>query len=120
MDQVINEAKVGLEESEHDEKASQAAYEELMADSKKSRAEMSKSLVGKESEMASLEGSLNDEKNARGATNEELMATNEYLAEVHSANDWLIENYDARKEARAAELDNLTKAKAVLSGADFQ
>ena len=43
----------------------------------------------------------------------------EYIAKLHGDCDFLIENFDVRKEARASEIDALTKAKAVLSGADY-
>ena len=33
--------------------------------------------------------------------------------------NWLVENYDARKGARAGEVESLKNAKAVLAGADY-
>merc|ERR1711957_153217 len=51
--------------------------------------------------------------------NKELMATDKYMASLHAECDWLLKYFDARKEARAGEVDSLTKAKAVLSGADY-
>ena len=47
------------------------------------------------------------------------MATVNYIEGLHKDCDWLLKNYDVRKSARAGESDALTKAKAVLSGADF-
>lgn len=47
------------------------------------------------------------------------MATLEYIQSLHGECDWLMQNYDARKQARAGEMDALTNAKAVLNGADF-
>jgi len=47
------------------------------------------------------------------------MATMKYIQSLHSECDWLMKYFDVRKEARAAEIDSLVKAKAVLSGADF-
>ena len=47
------------------------------------------------------------------------MATAETLKDLHLECDWLTANFDARKEARAGEVESLKQAKAVLSGADF-
>lgn len=47
------------------------------------------------------------------------MATEEYIGSLHAECDWLLKFFDMRKEARTGEMDSLTKAKAVLSGADF-
>jgi hypothetical protein len=46
------------------------------------------------------------------------MATAETLKDLHMECDWLLNNFEARKEARAGEIDALKKAKAVLSGAE--
>merc|ERR1740130_1800567 len=43
----------------------------------------------------------------------------QYISALHGECDWLLQYFDARKEARAGEIDSLGKAKAVLSGADF-
>merc|ERR1712238_36457 len=45
--------------------------------------------------------------------------TDKNMASLHAECDWLLKYFDARKEARAGEVDSLTKAKAVLSGADY-
>jgi len=47
------------------------------------------------------------------------MNSHKFLGEVHGDCDWLLTNFDTRKTARAGEIDALTKAKAVLSGADY-
>jgi len=47
------------------------------------------------------------------------MATEEYLHGLHVECDFLMKYYQARKEARSGEIDALSKAKAVLSGADY-
>merc|ERR1719181_1421336 len=88
-----------------------------MKDSAEKRALDSKAIADKEGTKADLEAKLlEDEKKS---TTKEAMATHEFLAETHADCDWLLSNFEARKEARAGEVDALTKAKAVLSGADY-
>merc|ERR1719263_1636944 len=106
-------------EAEHAEKTAQEDYEEMMTDSKEKRALDTKALTDKESTKASVETELQADTDAKAATSKELMATSLYLSQLHGECDFLLEYFDARKEARTAEGDELMKSKAALSGADF-
>merc|ERR1719213_1251481 len=97
MDMIKAELEKEMQESEFTEKDAQGEYESMVKDAAAKRAADSKSI----------------------AETEELMATKQYISELHADCDWLIENYSTRKEARAAEVDALKNAKAVLAGADF-
>merc|ERR1719384_453989 len=108
-----------MTEATAEEKNAQADYETMMSTSAEKRAADAKSLTEKESTKASLEGDLVAHKEAKASAEEELAATNEYIAQLHAECDWLMKYFDARKEARASEIDALGKAKAVLSGADY-
>merc|ERR1719183_1218907 len=112
LDKEMQTAKV-------DEENAQEEYEVLMSDSAAKRKADTESLLQKESEKASTEEALEAEKENHGDLTKELLATAEYLASVHGDCDWLLKFFDVRKEARAGEIDALTKAKAVLSGADY-
>jgi len=48
----------------------------------------------------------------------ELTSLQEYVANLHKECDWILENFIARKEARASEIDQMIKAKIVLASAD--
>ena len=78
-----------------------------------------KSIEDKESTKADTEATLVNTKEEKGSKTKEAMATAQFLSETHGDCDWLLSNFDTRKEARAGEIDALTKAKAVLSGADY-
>merc|ERR1719217_1022211 len=108
-----------IAETETEEKEAQKEYEQFMADSAKKRALDSKAIADKEGAKADLEARLLKDEDDKAATTKEAMATHEYLAEVHGDCDWLLANFETRKEARAGEVDSLTKAKAVLAGADY-
>merc|ERR1740130_721715 len=119
IDTLIAELDKELTESETEEKLAQEEYEELMTDSAEKRATDSKSLADKESLKADTADELVKQKDEHKATIKELMATEEYISQLHAECDWLIQYFDVRQEARTGEIDALTKAKAVLSGADF-
>jgi len=119
IDLLIKDLQKEITEAETQEKDSQADYEALMKDSADKRTVDSKSLTEKGSAKADEEAALQAHTEARADAAKELMATDKYISSLHAECDWLLQYFDARKEARAGEVDSLTKAKAVLSGADF-
>merc|ERR1719291_409048 len=119
MDMMIADLDKEINEVETEEKENQAEYEQFMKDSADKRAMDAKSIADKESAKADAEASLLKHEEEKTSTMKEAMATAEFLAEVHADCDWLLSNFAVRKEARAGEVDALTKAKAVLSGADY-
>jgi chromosome segregation ATPase len=119
IDLLIKDLEREITEAETEEKLAQEEYEELMADSATKRAADTKSLTEKTGTKADLEASLSDDTLSLKDTKKELMATEEYIGSLHAECDWLLKFFDMRKEARSGEMDSLTKAKAVLSGADF-
>merc|ERR1719487_1835203 len=119
MDMMVADLDKEIQEVEVEEKEAQKEYEQFIADSAEKRASDAKSIEDKESAKADTEAKLLKDSEEKDATMKEAMATHQFLSEVHGDCDWLLTNFDARKAARAGEVDALTKAKAVLSGADY-
>merc|ERR1719456_1667134 len=119
MDMMIADLDKEITEVEVEEKEAQKEYEQFMADSAEKRALDAKSIEDKESTKADTEAKLLKDEDEKTVTVKEAMATHEFLADVHADCDWLLTNFETRKTARAGEVDALTKAKAVLSGADY-
>merc|ERR1719359_2440887 len=119
IEKLKNDLEKEMQAAEIDEKQAQKDYEEMMADSANQRHADSKSIVEKDAQKADLEGDLQAAKEAKKNAEGELMALGEYIAKLHGSCDFLLQNFDARKQARASEIDALKKAKAVLSGADY-
>jgi len=119
VDLLIKDLDKELTEANTSEKDSQADYEQAMTDSAEKRAQDSKSLMDKGAAKAETETDLEANKEEKAATTNELMATMSYISSLHAECDWLLQYFEVRKEARAGEIDSLTNAKAVLSGADF-
>merc|ERR1719321_916132 len=118
MDMMKADLEKQIQEMEFDEKDAQGEYETMVKDSAAKRAADSKSIAEKEAAKAEVEAEVIANEDKKKAETDELMATKQYISELHAECDWLIENYGARKEARANEVDALKNAKAVLSGAD--
>merc|ERR1719463_289369 len=108
MDMMIADLEKEMTEARVEEENAQEEYEQFMADSKEKRALDAKSVVDKEAAKAQMDTDLQAAKDSKDAEEKTLAATKEVL-----------ENFEARKTARAEEIDALGKAKAVLSGADF-
>jgi len=119
MDMMVADLDKEITEIETEEKENQAEYEQFMDDSAKKRANDSKSIEDKEAAKADTEANLIKSKEEKDIKTKEAMATHQFLADVHGDCDWLLTNFETRKSARAGEIDALTKAKAVLSGADY-
>merc|ERR1719502_502196 len=119
MDMMIADLDKEIQEIEVEEREAQKEYEQFMSDSAAKRATDAKSIEDKEGFKADAEAKLLKDKDEKTVTMKEAMATHEYLADVHGDCDWLLNNFDTRKSARAGEIDAITKAKAVLSGADY-
>jgi len=119
MDMMIADLDKEITTVEVEEKEGQKEYEQFMADSAEKRALDAKSIEDKESAKADLGAKLLKDEEEKTATTKEAIATHQYLSEVHGDCDWLLSNFATRKEARAGEIDAMTKAKAVLNGADY-
>jgi len=119
MEMLAKELQGDMSESENDEKTSQSDYERLMADSQASRAQNVDSITDKENAKADMDMKVEQSKEQKTSQETSLQNTVGYIATLHTNCDFLIANYDLRKAARSNELESLTNAKAVLSGADF-
>merc|ERR1719336_2852382 len=119
IDLLVKDLQKEITEAETQEKDDQAEYERMMKDSAAKRTADSQSLTEKGETKAHTEAALQGHTEARGEGVAELMATEKVIASLHAECDWLLQYYDARKEARAGEVDSLKRAKAVLSGASY-
>merc|ERR1719384_1326184 len=119
IDLLIADLAKEITEAETEEKDSQADYEEMMSDSAAKRTTDSQSLNEKNAAKADATAALEAHTDARAEGAKELMANAKFISSLHGECDWLLKYFDARREARASEVDSLKRAKAVLSGADY-
>jgi len=119
VDLLVKDLVLEMTEAETNEKIAQKDYEAMLGDAKDKRAADSKSISEKEGAKADLEQALESHTDGHASASKELAATAEYIAGLHGDCDWLHQNYEARKGARAGEVESLKNAKAVLAGADY-
>merc|ERR1719379_1571704 len=116
LETVLADSKATEDEAIRSEEDSQTAYETFMKDSNKGITKYSESI-------SSMSGSRAKAKAAQSMADTDLKQTvkdlgglNELLGDLKSSCDFLLKNFEARQEARAAEIDSLKEAKAILSG----
>merc|ERR1719271_2369287 len=119
MDLLIADLDKEMTTAEQEEKDAQADYEQMQEDAAEKRAADSKSLTEKAAAKGDTEAQLQGHMDSLTSAKSELMATEKVIMSTHAECDWLLQYFDVRKEARDGELDALSKAKAVLSGADY-
>merc|ERR550537_1743614 len=119
MDLLIKDLEKEVTEAETEEKDAQKEYEDMSFDASKKRAADAKAATEKQAAKANTEAALQGHLDTKKSSTSELLATLEYIQSLHGECDWLLQYFDARKEARAGEIESLGKAKAVLNGANF-
>lgn len=102
-----------------EEKNSQKEYEATVADAKEKRESDLKDAQQKAEVKADLESDSDEDSQEKSSTVKEQQATMKFAENLHKQCDWLVKNFDLRAQARGEEIENLKRAKAALSGADF-
>merc|ERR1719203_1566911 len=119
IDLLVKDLDKELQVSGVEEKNDQAAYEQMTADAAEKRRDDSKAVTDKEAAAADLKAALETAAEETRGLQKQLLGASEFQASLHAECDWLLKYYEARKQARADEIDSLGRAKAVLSGADY-
>eukprot|EP00933_Yihiella_yeosuensis_P035077 TRINITY_DN28530_c0_g1_i1.p1 TRINITY_DN28530_c0_g1~~TRINITY_DN28530_c0_g1_i1.p1 ORF type:complete len:715 (+),score=211.33 TRINITY_DN28530_c0_g1_i1:99-2243(+) len=119
LDTLANDLEKEMTVSRTEESHSQKEYEETVAEAQRKRETDLKSIQGKAQSKADVESDLIEDKDAMSAKSTELHTAKKYVSDLHGECDWLLQNFDLRKQARVEETEGMTRAKAVLAGADF-
>jgi hypothetical protein len=119
MDMLSKDLEKDMQEAEHGEKTAQKEYAELLADAEATKSQDLKSVSTSETAKAGLEGKLEEAKTQKIITDDQHATVTNYIADLHQSCDFIIANFELRRQARSNEMDSLTNAKAVLSGASY-
>lgn len=116
LEEIMGESKRLEDEAQVAEMDAQSVYENNMKDMNRNIAAFQKGIVDMTEEKATSEQDLTMAKSDLKATMVELEGLNSELGDLKLSCDFVLKNFDARQEARAAEMDALREAKAILSG----
>merc|ERR1719253_60616 len=117
LEKIISDVKATVDESMRAEQDSTSAYENFMKDSNKSIKKTMQAISDMSGAKAGAKEDLEMAKRDFQMTMTDLENLDGTKADLHKSCDFLLKNFDARQQARAAEMDALAEAKAVLSGA---
>jgi len=119
IDELVGVLDKEIQEMKVDDAKMQQAYETTTEDAAEKRATDAKTLAEKEAVKADMEAKLHGYRQQTKSTQKRRASAVEFIKDLHEECDWLAKNYEARKSARAGEVESLRQAKAVLAGADY-
>jgi len=101
------------------EQKSQEEYASFVAATTASIEADRQAISSAEENTASANGAKSETEEAQLGNDGELTKLNELLRGIHTDCDFVLKYFDVRQSARKEEMDAITEAKAILSGADF-
>jgi len=116
METVMADSKKMEGEAMAGENDAQSFYENFMQDSNKLIALKTEAITNMAETRAKAKQSLVTANTDLKRTMEELEELSGMKGDLHKSCDFVIQNFDARQEARAAEMEALRQAKAILAG----
>jgi len=116
---IIGESQKTEQEAKTAEQEAQKTYEEFVAASNTVLKDLDQSLADMAGQRAKADQDLVVAKEELGTTLKNLMSLSEMSSELHGECDFVLKNFAARQQARTAEIEGLTQAHQVLSGASF-
>ena len=117
IQEIIDESKTMEMDAIKAENDSQAAYEEFTKNANASIKALMASVRDKTEKKATATAELVQAKSGHSKTLKDLEALNTYKGTLHASCDFVMDNFDVRQEKRAQEMEALSQAKAILSGA---
>jgi len=117
LEEILADTRKTEDQSMVSEQDSQSAYENFMKDSNKGIKQEQESISDMTGSRAQAKEELSMAKSNFGQTMSELEGLNAVNGDLHKSCDYVLKNFDVRQAARSAEMDALTEAKNILSGA---
>jgi len=117
IEEVIADSRKTEDDAIASEQDSQAAYENLMKETNQAITAALEKISNMKGAKAQAEEDLVAAKDDLKANLDTLEELHETLGDLKGSCDYVLKNFDARQAARAAEMDALREAKAILSGA---
>lgn len=112
---IIQDAKDMEKEATQSEQDAQEGYEEFLKTSDASTREAQRSLTNKAENKSKAESAKITAEADKKDAEADLEGLAQYEAELHSSCDFVLQNFEARQETRAAEMDALKSALQAIS-----
>jgi len=119
MENVKDDMKKDIKKADKDEKDAIAAHAALTADITQSIKDLESTKGTLNGAIAADESSKSGEQTTRATNEDTSAAALTFLKSIANGCDYMMKNFEERKSNRQAEMDGLSKAKAIFAGADF-
>jgi hypothetical protein len=119
IEMTIADAERLKQESIAAEQDQQTEYSKLVGDTSSEITADNLSIADKSEAKATAETEKSEVEASLKGTETAITDLEKFATQLHASCDFVLENFELRQEARAAEMDALENAKAILSGADF-
>jgi hypothetical protein len=119
MENVKDDMKKDIAKADKDEKDAIKAYQDLTADITQSIKDLESTKGTLNGAIAADESSKSGEQTTRATNEDTSAAALQFLKSIANGCDYMMKNFEERKSNRQAEMDGLSKAKAIFAGADF-
>merc|ERR1740138_1704023 len=119
MENVKDDMKKDIAKADKDEKDAIKAYQDLTADITQSIKDLESTKGTLNGAIAADESSKSGEQTTRSTNEDTSAAALQFLKSIANGCDYMMKNFEERKSNRQAEMDGLSKAKAIFAGADF-
>merc|ERR1719424_1021338 len=119
MELIKQDIEKDITKSDGEETDAIAAHDSLNADIDATVAALGLTKADLEGSVANDEGAMTAEKTTRTTNQGDLTSTLDFLKEIAPGCDFIAVNFQTRLTNRQAEMDGLSKAKAILEGASF-
>jgi len=120
MENVKDDMKKDIAKADQDEKDAIKAYQDLTADITQSIKDLESTKGTLNGAIAADESSKSGEQTTRATNEDTSAAALKFLKSIANGCDYMMKNFEERKSNRQAEMDGLSKAKAIFAGADFR
>ena len=119
MENVKDDMKKDIAKADQDEKDAIKAHADLTADITQSIKDLESTKGTLNGAIAADESSKSGEQTTRATNEDTSAAALQFLKSIANGCDYMMKNFEERKSNRQAEMDGLSKAKAIFAGADF-
>merc|ERR1719161_912449 len=120
MENVKDDMKKDIAKADQDEKDAIKAHADLTADITQSIKDLESTKGTLNGAIAADESSKSGEQTTRATNEDTSAAALKFLKSIANGCDYMMKNFEERKSNRQAEMDGLSKAKAIFAGADFR
>lgn len=119
LQNIVADSKIVEADATKDEQDAQTAYESFVKDSNTEITSLYKEITDKTSLKAQADGDKVSAEADHKSTMGDLEDLNTLAGNLHRSCDFVLKNFETRQSSRAAEMDALKQAKAIMSGADI-